>query len=350
MRIELPQYVLLFIVGLFVVSLLWAGSTSTAAFGGYNPAWDGSRDARVLADEGAEVTVLQETSGYDSLPGENTTAVVLSPSESYDASSRARFRSFVERGGTLVVAGDFDGGTNELLAAVGAESRVDGRVLRDERFHGASPALPVATNISESQYTESVGRVALNYPSVVDPGPNATTIVASSNYSYLDTNGNDALDDSEQLASYPVVTTESVGAGTVIAVSDPSLFINTMLEKGDNRAFATNLFAGETVAFDYSHSAGLPPLTALVLDLRSSAFAQFALGALVVALGALAIREDGVLAALGQRLGRSGADSTLTQREVLTFLRDRHPEWEEARVERLAQSINLPSRNEGDEQ
>lgn len=364
MRPALPQYVLAFVVLVAGAGLLWAGSTSTAAFGGYNPTWDGSQDARVLADEEADVAVLQSTNGYGDLDPEDATAVVLSPTASYDDASLERVRAFVRNGGTLVVAGDFgegvdgDGaenassiGANELLAGVGAGTRVDGRVLRDERVHGATPAMPVATNVSESPYTDGVDRVALNYPSVLVPGEDARVVVESSAYSYVDENRNEALDDAESLASRPVIATEPVGDGTVVVVSDPSLFINTMLDDADNRALAANLFGTPVVAFDYSHAAGLPPLTALALWLRDSALAQLAVAAALLAGATAVMRGWRPVAALNERFGRDDATGGvgLSEREIVAFVQDRHPEWSRERVERLAQSINLPSRNDGGE-
>jgi len=314
----------------------------------------------VLADDRAEVAVLQSTDGYDDLDAEDATAVVLSPTASYDDASLARVRAFVRAGGTLVVAGDFgtgvgaDGsenassvGANELLAGVGAETRVDGRVLRDERFHGATPAMPVATNVSGSPYTDGVDRVALNYPAVLAPGANASVVVRSSAYGYVDENRNDALDDDETLESRPVAATEPVGDGTVVVVSDPSLFVNAMLDDADNRAFAANLFSTSTVAFDYSHASGLPPLTALVLWLEASALAQLAVAGALVAGAAASMRGRRPVAALAARFGRDEPGGVgLSEREVVAFVRDRHPEWDRERVERLAQSINRPSRND----
>lgn len=351
MRLAVPQYVLAFVVLVAAAGLLWAGSTSTAAFGGYNPTWDGSQDARVLADGEGTVEVLQSTAGYDELEPGASTAVVLSPNASYDDESLQRIRAFVRAGGTLVVAGDFDDGVNELLAGVGAGSRVDGEPLRDERFYGATPAMPVATNVSESPYTAGVERVALNYPSSVVPGTNATTVVASSPYSYVDADGDEELDDDETLESRPVLVAEPVGDGTVVVASDPSAFINTMLDERDNRALAANLFGTGTVAFDYSHSSGLPPLTALALWLRDAAVAQLAVAAVVVGAAAASLRGWRPVAALADRFERDSATGAfgLSEREVVAFVRDRHPEWDRERVERLAQSINLPSRNDGSE-
>ncbi|MFC6954598.1 DUF4350 domain-containing protein [Halorubellus litoreus] len=359
MRVELPQYVLAFVVLVAVAGVVYAGSTSTAAFGGYNPAWDGSEDARVLAAEHGETTVVRDAEAYESLSS-NATAVVLSPVSEYDQASLSAVRAFVERGGTLVVAGDFGGGANALLSGVGAEARIDGRLLRDERRYGATPAMPLATNVTNSTYTRGVDRLALNYPSVVNATDDVRVLARSSSFSYLDVNRNDALDDAETLGARPVVTAESVGDGTVVVVSDPSLFINTMLDRQDNRAFVVALADDGPVAFDYSHAGGVPPLAVLVLVLEESALAQLAVGAVLVALAAALLEGvsplaalaaallEGVspLAALEDRLGRERPRTPLRDDDVRAFIRDRHPDWDADRVERLAQSINRRSQND----
>jgi hypothetical protein len=350
-RLGTPHYVLVFVVIGLLLGVVWAGSTSTAAFGGYNPAWDGSSDARGLAEESGEVVIVRSGTAYDGLSPENTTAIVLSPEERYDTGSAAAVREFVREGGTLVVAGDFDTGANPLLASVGADSRIDGRVLRDERHHGATPAMPVATNVSEHPYTASVDRLALNYPSVVNPGANASVVVSSSSFGYLDENENEELDDSEELRSYPIVVTEGVGAGRVVVVSDPSLFINTMLEREDNRAFTTNVFGEGAVAFDYSHQGGVPPLTLVVLTLRESVIAQLAVGIGLTVLATLLIEGRVPLEAIRDRIDREHARDTpgLTAEDVSAFIEEEYPDWDDDEVERLSQTITFPSRKEENE-
>jgi len=349
MRLGLPQYLLAFVVVVTSVGLVYAGSTSTAAFGGYNPAWDGSQEARTLADAQGDVTVVRDASAYAGLSAD-ATAIVLSPTSEYDDAELAAVRAFIRRGGTLVVAGDFDDGANAILADVGAESQIDGRPLRDERHYGASPAMPMATNVTNSSYSRGVRRLALNYPSVVNASADATVVVRSSSFAYLDKNRNAELDDDETLASRPVVAVEPIGEGAVVVVSDPSLFINTMLAREDNSAFVTRLASEGRVAFDYSHAGGVPPLTALVLSLRESLLAQLGVGALVVAVAAALI--EGVRPVLAvrdrvdRRRGSRESRAALSDADVRAFIRERHPEWDRDRIDRLAQSINARSKND----
>lgn len=303
-------------------ALVWGGATSATAFGAYNPAWDGGSDLREQADAaGADPQPVRDVRAYDDADPEGTVALVLSPDAPYIDSEAARIGRFVRDGGTLVVAGSFDPHANDLLAAVGADARIDGRQLRDERHHYRSPALPVATNVSDHRLVADVERVTLNHGSVVRPN-GATVLVSSSEFGYLDENGNERLDRQERIASYPVATVESVGDGQVIVVSDPSVFVNAMLERPGNRAFARALFADHRIAlFDYSKIGGFPPLATAVLTFRGSALLQLVVG--IVLVGAVAAWGRRVLPGRLRDVGRIASDG-------------RDPVGRDARIEAVA--------------
>ncbi|WP_435196335.1 DUF4350 domain-containing protein [Natronomonas sp. EA1] len=288
MRIEYPRVLLGALVCAVLVGVVVAGFTSGTAFGAYNPAWDGASELRAVAEsEGAEPQILLNTSAY-ALTGDDTVALVLSPETGYNESERARIRGFVRRGGTLVVAEDFGPHGSALLRSVGATARVNGTLLRDERTHYRAPELPLAEPVDEPMnrslvepYTEGVDELTLNYGTAVEPG-NATVVARASGFAYLDANANGQPDDAEPLRAYPVVTAESVGEGRVIVVSDPSLFINAMLDREGNRAFAGNVLAADRVLLDYSHAGSQPPFAALLLRVRANALLQAGVVALLV--------------------------------------------------------------------
>ncbi|WP_121820741.1 DUF4350 domain-containing protein [Halostella salina] len=338
-----PQVLLAALLVATVAGVGVAASTSSAGFGAYNPAWDGASDLRTIADEqGTESQIVRDTAAYDTLGPNETVAVVLSPDEPYDANDTERVRTFVENGGTVVVAADFGANGNDLLAGLGADARVDGAPLRDERHYYRAPALPVATNVSNHSLTSGVRRVTLNHGSAVNAS-GATVLIASSSYGYLDRNGNDTIDDNETLASYPVATVERAGDGRVIAVSDPSILINAMLERTDNRAFAGNLLgSADTVVLDYSHSEELPPLVALQLTVQRSAVLQVLLGVLgVLGVGAWA-RRPSVSVPIPIPWSDDSPDNAgpfLSTEEVAETVRRRHPDWQADRVERVTEGI-----------
>lgn len=354
---------LLVALGLAIaVSLVVAASTSTAAFGAYNPRWDGAADLRETADAaGTDSEVALNTTRHQEIEEGETVAVVLSPDEPYGPEDAARLRRFVRSGGTLVVAEDFGPHGNPLLSAVGADARFDGSLLRDERYNYRSPAMPVARNVSSHPSLTGVDALTLNYGTVVEPN-DATVLARSSGFGYLDTNRNAELDDTEAVKSYPVATAEPVGEGRVVAVSDPSLFINAMLDRPGNRQFVRNLFAAHEVALlDYSHAGRLPVLAVAVLVVRRTPTLQVLLG--IAGLAVVSAWGRGLFGSVARRSvpggriggriwpaesgdapGRNRADVDA----IATYLRRHHPEWEEQRIRRvIRRGRGSPASEEG---
>ncbi|QLC35133.1 DUF4350 domain-containing protein (plasmid) [Halarchaeum sp. CBA1220] len=319
----------------------YAAATSNADFGAYNRGWDGTSDLRqVASDAGATPTVVRDTDEYAGVPANDTVAVVLSPDQPYTDAEQRALRQFVADGGTLVVAGDRDGEANALLAALGARTRLDGRALRDPRHYERGPALPRLTNVTEGPWTTGVETLVFNYGTALAPA-GGRVLATSSPDAYLDANTNGTLDASDPVGRHPVVATESVQAGRVVVVADASLFVNAMLERGDNRRFATALFDHHRHALlDYSHTAALPLAVSALYALRDSA-----LGQLAVALAALA-----VVAAWPYRrrvsdaLARSAPTETdtpprLDAEAIDAYLAREHPDWDAERRARVVQGV-----------
>jgi hypothetical protein len=268
---HLPGRLAVALAVVLVVAGLWGASTSDPAFGAYNPGWDGTsnlhEEARAAA---ASSTVATRTAAYDGVVPGRTVALILSPDTEYAEADVARLRRFVRAGGTLVVAEDFGPHSNSLLRRLGAATRVDGRLVRDERHHYRSPDVPVATGVAPSRLTEGVDRLTLNHGTVLEPH-GSRVVVETSPFAYLDTDGDASPDSRESMRRYPVVTAERLGEGRVVVVADPSLFINAMIERDGNRRFVRGLFAGRaTVLFDHSHANGVPPLIGAALALQES--------------------------------------------------------------------------------
>lgn len=334
-----PRLLLGALVGAVLLALAVAAGTSTASLGAYNTDWDGTSQVRAAAESsGTPTTVARNVSAYSEVPANGTLAVVLSPDENYSADGRA-VRSYVRSGGTLLVAEDYGSGGNELLETVGGTARVDGRPLRDERRAGPSPAFPRASANRTHPLTAGVDTLVLNHGTAVEPG-NATTLANSSSFSYLDGNRNEELDDAEELAARPVVTTERVGEGQVIVVSDPSIFLNSMRERGDNGAFLSGLIEQhDRILLDVSHRDAVPPLVALRLSLQESPLGIVLAGALSVGVVVVLAGSRGTLKRLRNRGAQSVDRSGLSREDVLATVRARHPEWDDERVERVTDSL-----------
>jgi hypothetical protein len=334
-----PRLLLAGLAGTLAITLIVLAGTSSASLGVYNADWDGTAEIRSAAESaGAEPTVVQNVSAYEAVPPEQTLAVVLSPSDAYGRDGQA-VRSFVRSGGTLLVAEDYGQHGNQLLDGVGGDARINGTPLRDEQRAGPSPAFPRANPVTNHTYTDGVDGLMLNHGSTIDAG-NATTLFASSEFSYLDTNRNGALDEAETLRQRPVVTIESVGEGRVIVVSDPSVFLNSMLDRSDNAAFLQALVEShDRVVLDVSHSTSPPPLVTARLLLQDSGVAAFFVGALSVLVVTVALQPIGIVRRLRER--RSGRPDSpgLSETDIAASLRRRHPEWDSERIERVTDSL-----------
>lgn len=352
-----PQLLLGGLLIALAIAVVVAASTSSTALGAFNAGWDGTSDLREQANAvDTDASIVLNTTAYSKTTPNETVAVILSPDETYDQGDQRRLRQFVQAGGTLVIAEDFGSQGNTLLNAVGANSRFDGQVLRDERHYYRSPALPIAPNVTTETVTTDVGRLTLNHGTVVEANnsTNTTTLIRSSEYSYLDENQNGELDTTERLGRRPIVIRETVGDGTVYVVSDPSLFINAMLERQGNKQFIRNLFAlQDHVLLDYSHYSSQPPLTVTLLTLQKTPLLQVLLSLLGIGavLGWRDLMRIGEYTTDGIRRDKQQIDPGPVDSEALrSYLKRKHPEWEEQRIRRVMRGILMHRREEFDDE
>lgn len=349
-----PELVTIVFGVILGIALIYAASTSAGAFGAFNPSWEGTSELRTIADEsGGETTIVRSVEEYDDFgaDADGTIALIIEPEGSYNETEQEQIREFVEDGGTVLIAESSGQYSNPLLETLGATTRIDGDPLRDERNYYRSPLLPVATETAEHPYTNETDSLTLNYGSALEPGE-ATVLVRTSDFAYLDRNQNNALDPDENLESYPVVTIEEVGEGQVITVSDSSVFTNVMMDRPGNRAFATSVLgAHDHVILDGSQDDNLPPIIAGLIILRESAVLQLLLGGgLVLGLAALARRPDVVDRASGGADDRFDpvAESELTPSEMRSQLSDRYPDWTNEKREEVITAI-IHQRDRGEE-
>ncbi len=336
-------------IGLGVVvtlSVIVAASISGAAYGTFTPSWEGTSELRSEAEStDAETIVLTDTERYAEIPRDGSVAIVLSPDEPYEDADLDRLSEFVEEGGTLVVAEAYGPHTNALLDDLGASTRVDGDPLRDERSYYRSPALVVAPDVAAHPYLIGVEELTLNHGTALDAG-DSTVLVRSSEFAYLDRTRTGYLAEGDEMGAYPIVTVEQVGeGGEVVTVSDPSVFINAMLERDGNRAFANGLITThDRVIFDTSHSGDIPPLATATLALRESAVLQAALGGILVMGIGVVYRWSDVrrmrvrLSRLRPSIGRSRSDAR-SEQEMRSILDDRYPEWDVERRDRVVTAV-----------
>lgn len=329
-----------------VMTGIWGASTSGLAFGAYNSDWDGGSGLRTEAGSvGASPYVATEVSDYGDVTPNQTVAVILSPDQGYDEADVNQIQQFVREGGTLVVAEDRGSHANPLLQRLNVSTRVDGRPLRDERNYYRSPDLAVATGVAESDLTNGTDQLTLNYGTALQPN-GSQVLVQTSPFAYLDTNGNASLDAEESMQQYPIVTVESVGEGRAVVVSDPSIFINAMVDRPGNEQFVQALLSGQTtVLLDYSHTGNVPPLVVARLELERSSALQGLVGlALIGVLIAISARIPTIRA---RRQSPSDNVPPPSKKEVRQRVARRHPQWDSDRVDRVLEGIMRSEQKRG---
>jgi hypothetical protein len=256
--------------------------------------------------------------------------LIMGPSRSYGGQELDTLETFVSSGGTIVIADDFGTG-NEVLDGVGIEERFAGTLLRDLVYEDAS-SLPLA-------YAGATNVLYLNNATAILNA--STTILTSSPLSFLDEDENAARDGDEALQSHTIAAKTHVGEGVVYLISDPSILTNDGLGREGNGAFALSILerASEgferTIYINEAHVGARGGLEAIELVIEAPN-APFLRWALVAVLAAVLIIEGGVIGKLSRAFDRLlrrllGDEKkhikNLDQEELITHLRQRHPEW-----------------------
>jgi hypothetical protein len=233
--------------------LLTAHLTSnTLEFSRYNTGWNGTS----LFFSGLDrhrVTDIPDPAGLT--PYENNTLLlIIAPERLPSVQETAAYRSFLERGNTILLADDFGSG-NAILRGMGSRiSILPGNLSSLDRAYG-DPYSVVVYNVTNVSLVGSLSAVVLNRAAPLEGG---TPLLRTSFLSWTDTNGNERIDSDEALGTFSVMAHEKIGRGELVVLSDPSIFINSMQdvdEKYDNRKLIGNLVARqEPVLIDQMNS------------------------------------------------------------------------------------------------
>jgi len=217
--------------------------------------WNGIRD--FSSEFGVD-----DIGSLDELPDLSEGTVLISiPYLEFSNDDLENIKQFVDSGGTLLLFDDYGYG-NSVLVYFDASVRFSSEPLLDPLFSYKNQWMPKATDFSSDLAESNINVVVLNHATALSNTVAEDTIAWSSGTSFLDTNGNGTLDKDELNGPLPLAAQFRLGEGTVVVVSDPSIMINSMVERDDNYAFIQYLISlngePENILIDYSHLTQAP--------------------------------------------------------------------------------------------
>jgi hypothetical protein len=186
------------------------------------------------------------------------TVFVTIPYLDYSTDDLARVKEFLSGGGTVLLADDFGYG-NHVLDYLGVAPRFNGEPLLDALFCYQNQWMPKATDFSSPHGFQVV---VLNHATALQNVEAANIVAWSSATSYIDVNRSEVWNENEPKGPFPVAAKLSYGQGTIVLASDPSLMLNSMINRSDNSAFVSYLLRlggnYDKLYFDTSHLSETP--------------------------------------------------------------------------------------------
>ncbi|MGN6104109.1 MAG: DUF4350 domain-containing protein [Kofleriaceae bacterium] len=198
-----------------VASAPVAAAEEAADYDPRSQAWNGMAQFVGLAEGiGFEVQAVSSLEWSELSASE--ILVLIYPLQRVDP---ARLGAFVQAGGNVVIADDF-GEARDAMRDLGL-LRAESVVPQASRYHNDQPWAPIANGRGDHPLAEDVGEVVTNHPAALTQVEGAATVVAFENGA--------------------VVVAGERGSGRFVAISDPSIFINRMMQFHGNVTLAHNL-------------------------------------------------------------------------------------------------------------
>lgn len=253
----MSREILYFIFVLFLASFtiyLILYYPSTADFYVMNPFWNGYEKLVSYTNAIPIFTRDNFTSTIQRILSMNqqyNTVIVTISYTNYTLEEISLIYEYVKSGGSLIVLDDFSPSANYLLSRLGLNLYINNTgVLIDPLYYYKDPHLPKVRGRIENKAYD----IILNYASVINGNlSNAEILIESSPFSYLDLDNSGTWDPNEPFGPFIIGVRIGIGRGTLILISDPSIWLNSMINLADNLSFAKRLLNNKTIYIDQSH-------------------------------------------------------------------------------------------------
>lgn len=188
---------------------------------------------------------LNIEAGLDGL-NPTTTIILLSRTKPLDDSLAKSVWQYMYTGGILIATGSTSF-LNTLLEQMGVDATIDNGTIYDMVFNAGNRSLVVAETLCSVRITLYEPHPIYGYNS---------PLAYTSNYSYVDENGNGYLDLSEQIGGNTVALEHDIGRGKLVIISSPYVFTNNLIEY--NQKFLDCLLKDRRLNVDQSEALSNP--------------------------------------------------------------------------------------------
>ena len=165
---------------------------------------------------------------------EQGTALLLIPYDTFTLEELNRLESYVLDGGTLILMDDYGNG-NDVLEKLGVAWRFAKTPLLDPLLNYRNENFPTIANFNDVPFVSETDVMVLNHGTCLIGVPQDQVVASSSHFSFLDTDGDRVYnEEDEQKGPFTVIAYTVLGEGNLIAISDPSFIINSMIDVENN--------------------------------------------------------------------------------------------------------------------
>ncbi|MCZ7355890.1 MAG: DUF4350 domain-containing protein [Candidatus Methanoperedens sp.] len=278
--------ILILVVSVLLLIAFFRFSENGEDFSTYNPDWNGATKIKDLISENHTVISMPARQDLTLLKPNGSALVVLGPRSNFSEKDIEIIQKFVRSGGLLVLSDDFGTG-NQLLNRLTTSVSFSGLLLQDDvSFWKNSTLAVVKANI------ENVSNITLNYPtSLVITNGSISVLANTSRFSWLSKNDSRWAQSDRERESYPVIADLAFGQGKIVVISDPSIFINSMLPMQDNRLLLGKLVE-ERPFVGFDETVRMPPIPAFNYMIRNNPSFQYLFAAVVISLAFIYMKRD----------------------------------------------------------
>ena len=198
----------------------------------------------IVSENSAFVSILSSPTVLNDVHStDNSLYMSIGLSHSPSLQEMSALRSFLERGGGVLIADDSSRGNTlltYLLSGQNSSIAFSGHSVLSS-YNAGSPEIPLvnATFFVRSAGNMSINTVELNGATSLLVGGDVQ-IVARSNSTFVDYNDNGVVDADEKENAIMMATAD-VGKGRLVVISDPDMFTNEMIYRQNNSVFLRDI-------------------------------------------------------------------------------------------------------------